>query len=79
MSQQDVERFYARLDEDAGLRTALRAADLGGRDERLVEFAAAAGYTFTLEELRAFTPDGVELTDESLSKVAGGAGFGPRI
>lgn len=42
----------------------------------VVKFAAAKGYAFTVEDLKAFEAESKELSEEDLSKVnAAGAGY----
>ena len=73
MSLADVERFSRVSPAAAGLLADETAASL----EAAVEIAAASGYSFTVEEARAFirsravSPE-KELTDEQLEKVTGG-------
>ncbi len=72
MSLADVERF-SRVSPAAASLLADDAASL----QAAVEIAAASGYSFTVEEARAFvrsqavSPD-KELTDKQLDKVTGG-------
>ena len=73
MSLADVERFSKTSPVAAGLLADEAPASL----QAAVEIAAASGYSFTVEEARAFvrsqavSPD-KELTDEQLDKVTGG-------
>lgn len=70
MSKKDLERFMARLQDDAGLgrelqqrldssETSMSAADL-------IDFAAGKGYRFDASDTSS------ELNDEQLDAVAGG-------
>jgi hypothetical protein len=73
MSLADVERFSRASPAAAGLL----ADDAPASLQAAVEIASASGYSFTVEEARAFVrsqavgPD-KELTDEQLDKVTGG-------
>jgi bacteriocin-like protein len=73
MSLADVERFSRTSPAAAGLLADEAPASL----EAAVEVAAASGYSFTIEEARAFirsraVSSDKELSDEQLEKVTGG-------
>ncbi len=75
MSKQALERFRTEVTNNQALRSEMAEA-LGPRDGKLrasvgelVAFASAHGFEFSAEELA----EGVELRDEELDKVSGGA------
>ena len=88
MSKENVKAFFGAAEQDATLKATVTAAiqNLNNPDDQvlgdtLIELGAGAGFTFTLEDLKAARAEMVdlanaedgELSDEDLSAVAGGA------
>ncbi len=77
MAAEEVKRFLAALEADAVLRDKVERA-VGGSADRIAAIGAVArldGYQFGDEELKAAL-EGMsrELSEDELSKVAGGVG-----
>jgi predicted ribosomally synthesized peptide with nif11-like leader len=82
MSVENATQFLQKLQKDPTLRTKLRAAVSGTRDEKaaqLVTFAARAGLDFTVADYEQALKAKLgqqhaaeELTEEQLDAVAGG-------
>ena len=81
MSKENVGKFYEALKSDKAMVEELQK--LGNADgnktpesslAQVVKFAAAKGYVFTLEDLKAFEAESKELSEEDLSKVNAAAG-----
>jgi hypothetical protein len=84
MSQKAAAEFVGQLAIDATLRDELATALADAPDPaqalaRMVEFAARHGSEVTADELAEFAPadDRGDVTDEQLSRVAGGSGVQP--
>lgn len=94
MSRENVKRFYESLSRDSALQETFRAAGkrYAGKqpteaeidilcETEVIPAARAAGYEFTLAELKAYGLEAGkartgELTDDELACVAGGATCG---
>ena len=79
MSMEDLNAFFARLQQDTALRDqALAAQDEAGdaRLDALSRLAREHGFDVTSEDLAraAEVPAAAELDDEALSRVTGAAG-----
>lgn len=71
MSADQLEQLLARVKLDAGLQQELRAAD---DLQAAILIAARAGFSVTMAELQTLQqPPTVELSDEELEGVTGGA------
>ena len=85
MTKENIKAFFEALSQDEALQKALKEKELaytGAKDDRetivetiVIPVAKAAGYDFTLEELKEFEkgmrPEG-ELDENELESVAGG-------
>ena len=85
MTKENIKAFFEALSQDEALQKALKEKELaytGAKDDRetivetiVIPVAKAAGYDFTLEELKEFEkgmrPEG-ELDESELEAVAGG-------
>jgi predicted ribosomally synthesized peptide with nif11-like leader len=75
MSKQNLNAFKGKLAEDASLREEMkRTLSDGGKKstasvDELVAFAKTRGYDFSVDEAR----ENIELSDQQLDAVAGGA------
>ena len=89
MTKENIKAFFEALSQDEALQKALKEKELaytGAKDDRetivetiVIPVAKAAGYDFTLEELKEFEkgmrPEG-ELNESELESVAGGLTWG---
>ena len=64
----DLQRLMAAAEKDPALSERLSALEA----EALVEWAAAKGYSLTLDEAQSFSATYEELSDDDLEQVAGG-------
>ena len=76
-----IKKFYEALSTDEAMRERAKTlsekptSDEAEAMERIIAFAKTEGYSFTVEDLRAFftSSRAKELSDEELENVAGGA------
>jgi predicted ribosomally synthesized peptide with nif11-like leader len=77
---EDVKKFYAALAQDANIqeRAKMLNSDKPGDEAStaaaIVAFAAKEGYSFTVDDVKAYLTENAttELTDDDLKAVAGG-------
>ncbi len=81
MSKETVKEFYEALKSDKAMVEELQkqAEAIGEKTPEnvaalLIEFAAAKGYDFTAEELKAFETEAQELNKDELDKVNAASG-----
>jgi predicted ribosomally synthesized peptide with nif11-like leader len=85
MAKENVKAFFEALTKEGSIQKALKEKELvytGAKDDRnaivkevLIPVAEAAGYTFTVDELKEFEQDMQakgELSEDELEAVAGG-------
>jgi predicted ribosomally synthesized peptide with nif11-like leader len=80
MSKENVFAFFKHLEQDEDFRNEfMQDSSLDkNKPETILAAAANRGYPFTLDELETAREEAkeMELNDDDLKKVAGGAGFG---
>lgn len=80
MSRETVQRFLARLSDDAALAQQLREDTRDSADAvaAIVAFAGRRGFEFSAEDFLESQANR-EVSDAELDACAGGAGFGPNV
>ena len=84
MSQENVNAFFSKIEEDRNLSTryksflkGVRTSDEEAALKEVVQFASQHGYEFSTEDLKLVAEEmqSGELNDEQLNAVAGGGGL----
>jgi len=76
MSEEQLKAFLEAVKADAALQEKLKAATDA---DAAVAIAKEAGFVISAAELMARQSEAIDLTDEELESVAGGAGLQPFV
>ena len=80
MSVENVKAFFKKLETDEVFRDEFTKSEMLKKDnkESILKAAEANGYPFTMNDLKQAQEEmkDIELSEDELEKVAGGAGFG---
>ena len=74
MSEEQLKAFIDKVKTDTSLQEKLKTVP---SPEAAIEIAKEAGFLITVEDIQSVQSEAVELSDDELEGVSGGAGMAP--